>query len=45
MKDESDAKKGVELPDVDKWNIVGSLEVVLQYKNGFDCGVFACMFE
>ena len=44
LKDEGVAKKGGELPDADKWNIVGAVDGVPQHQNGFDFGVFACMF-
>ena len=38
------AKNGDELPDADKWKIAGAVETVPQQQNGFDRGVFACMF-
>ena len=44
LKDEWDAKNGGELPDADKWKIVGAVDGVPRQKNGFDCGVFSCMF-
>ena len=44
LKDEWSAKKGYKLPDSDKWKITGAVDSVLQQENGFDCGVFACMF-
>ena len=45
LKDEWAVKKGGELPDVDKYKIVGAVDGLPQQKNGFDCGVFACMFS
>ena len=44
IKDYWAAKKGHELPDSDKQKIAGAVDSVPQHKNGFDCGVFACMF-
>jgi sentrin-specific protease 1 len=44
LKDEWAAKKGGELPDVDKWEIIGAGPGVPQQRNGYDCGVFTCMF-
>lgn len=44
LKDEWAAKKGGELPDVDKWTIVGAEKRIPRQKNGYDCGVFTCMF-
>jgi len=44
LKDEWAAKKGGEIPDADKWRIVGAVDGVPQQQKGFDCGVFACMF-
>ena len=44
LKDEWATKKGDELPESDKWKIAGAVDSVPQQKNGFDCGVFACMF-
>ena len=38
------AKKGGELPNADKWKIVGAVDGVPQKQNGFDCGDFSCMF-
>ena len=37
-------KKGGELQNEYIWNIFGSVNLVTQQKNGFHCGVFACMF-
>ena len=37
-------KKGGKLPESDKWRIVGAVDSGLQEQNGFDCGVFSCMF-
>ena len=44
LKDEWAAKKGGELPDADEWKIVGAVDGVPQQENGYDCGVFTCMF-
>lgn len=44
LKDEWASKKGGELPDADKWEIVGTVESVPHQQNGYDCGVFTCMF-
>ena len=44
LKDEWFEKKGGELPDANEWKIVGAVDGVPQQQNGFDCGVFACMF-
>ena len=44
LKYEWSAKKGGELPNSDKWNIVGAVDGVPQQQNGFDCGFFACLF-
>ncbi len=42
--DEWKAKKGGELPDKDQWKIVGNEQSVPTQQNGYDCGVFTCMF-
>jgi sentrin-specific protease 1 len=44
LKDEWASKKGGELPDLDKWTIVGAEKRIPRQKNGYDCGVFTCMF-
>ena len=44
LKDEWSDKKGGQLPDADKWTIVGAVEGIPQQENGFDCGAFTCMF-
>lgn len=44
LKDEWASKKGGELPDLDKWTIVGTEPEVPRQRNGYDCGVFTCMF-
>jgi sentrin-specific protease 1 len=45
LKDEWASKRGkAELPDADKWCIVGAEKGVPTQKNGYDCGVFTCMF-
>jgi len=44
LKDEWRAKKGGELPDADKWKLVTCTDDTPVQENGFDCGVFTCMF-
>lgn len=44
LKDEWSAKKGGDLPDADQWQLVTCEEDTPQQSNGFDCGVFTCMF-
>ncbi len=44
LKDEWSAKKGGDLPDADKWKLVACESDVPQQRNGYDCGVFTCMF-
>ncbi|KAL3767142.1 hypothetical protein ACHAW5_003161 [Stephanodiscus triporus] len=43
VKDEYRAKKGQEL-DVAKWELVSCAKDTPQQRNGYDCGVFTCMF-
>lgn len=44
LKDEHQAKKGSPLPDEDKWRLVPCTSDTPMQQNGFDCGVFTCMF-
>eukprot|EP00555_Chaetoceros_dichaeta_P009317 CAMPEP_0198262008 /NCGR_PEP_ID=MMETSP1447-20131203/10583_1 /TAXON_ID=420782 /ORGANISM="Chaetoceros dichaeta, Strain CCMP1751" /LENGTH=95 /DNA_ID=CAMNT_0043950077 /DNA_START=380 /DNA_END=667 /DNA_ORIENTATION=- len=44
LKDEWKAKKGGDLPDADKWKLVKCTADTPVQENGFDCGVFTCMF-
>jgi len=44
IKDEHKAKKGSPLPDEDEWELVECRPDTPQQENGFDCGVFTCMF-
>lgn len=44
LKDDHQAKKGCPLPDADQWELVGCTEDTPQQRNGYDCGVFTCMF-
>ena len=44
LKDEHMAKKGCPLPDADEWELVESAPDTPQQRNGYDCGVFTCMF-
>jgi len=43
LKDEYRAKKGEEL-DADEWELVACTRDTPRQRNGFDCGVFTCMF-
>ena len=42
--DEWNDKKSGNLPDAEKWKLVKCEPDVPHQKNGFDCGVFTCMF-
>ena len=44
LKDEWRAKKGGELPNQDEWDLVTCKADTPQQRNGYDCGVFTCMF-
>ena len=44
LKDEWKAKKGGDLPDADSWRLVTCTADTPVQENGFDCGVFTCMF-
>ena len=46
LQDEWKAKKGGEMPDLDQWELVYGHEGddIPQQHNGYDCGVFTCMF-
>jgi Ulp1 protease family, C-terminal catalytic domain len=44
LQDEHIDKKGYPLPDADKWKLVPCTRDTPHQKNGFDCGVFTCMF-
>jgi sentrin-specific protease 1 len=44
LQDEHMDKKGTPLPDKDQWELVGYQPGTPCQKNGFDCGVFTCMF-
>ena len=44
IKDEHQAKKGSPLPDEDQWELVPTQRDTPRQRNGFDCGVFTCMF-
>ncbi|KAL7554597.1 hypothetical protein ACHAWF_018229 [Thalassiosira exigua] len=43
LQDEHKAKKGTEM-DVSEWELVGCAPDTPRQWNGFDCGVFTCMF-
>jgi len=45
LKDEHKAKKGCPLPDEDKWELVTCTEDTPFQQNGYDCGVFTCMYS
>jgi sentrin-specific protease 1 len=44
LKDEWAAQKGGGLPDADKWRTTGAVRGVPRQQNGYDCGIFTCMF-
>ena len=44
MKDEHMDKKKNPLENVDDWKLVGYERGIPQQENGYDCGVFACMY-
>jgi len=44
LKNEHEDKKGCPLPDEDEWELVECTADTPQQRNGFDCGVFTCMF-
>mmetsp|Transcript_22688 Transcript_22688/g.53712 ORF Transcript_22688/g.53712 Transcript_22688/m.53712 type:complete len:673 (-) Transcript_22688:1562-3580(-) len=44
IKDEHKAKKGSPLPDEDQWELVPTQRDTPRQRNGYDCGVFTCMF-
>ncbi|CAB9517227.1 Sentrin-specific protease 2 [Seminavis robusta] len=44
IKDEHQDKKKAPLPDEDQWELVTCTSDTPQQGNGFDCGVFTCMF-
>ncbi len=45
LKDEWKRKKGIgHLPDESRWKIVGNKSEIPAQTNGFDCGVFTCMY-
>jgi sentrin-specific protease 1 len=44
VKDEHMDKKGTPLPDIEQWELVGYQSGTPCQRNGFDCGVFTCMF-
>ena len=44
LKDEWQAKKGGDLPDADKWMLLECQPDLPLQENGYDCGVFTCMF-
>eukprot|EP00934_Nitzschia_sp_Nitz4_P005502 Nitzschia sp. Nitz4//scaffold3_size479765//115325//117029//NITZ4_000049-RA/size479765-augustus-gene-0.28-mRNA-1//-1//CDS//3329550605//5492//frame0 len=44
LQDDHLDKKKTPLPDIDQWTIVPCQESTPRQRNGFDCGVFTCMF-
>jgi len=44
VQDEHKDKKKCPLPDIDEWELVGTTSDTPRQRNGFDCGVFTCMF-
>lgn len=44
LKDEWRDKKKTDRGDWDEWQLIGYTEDIPQQHNGFDCGVFTCMF-
>lgn len=44
LQDEHLDKKKCPLPDIDQWQLVPCKRDTPQQRNGFDCGVFTCMF-
>lgn len=44
LKDEHMDKKKMPLPDEDQWQLVPCQQDTPQQSNGYDCGVFTCMF-
>lgn len=44
IQDEHIAKKNTPLPDADAWELVPTRGDTPRQRNGYDCGVFTCMF-
>mmetsp|Transcript_2270 Transcript_2270/g.6496 ORF Transcript_2270/g.6496 Transcript_2270/m.6496 type:complete len:543 (+) Transcript_2270:176-1804(+) len=44
LQDDYKDKKGKPMPDVDDWELVTCSDDTPQQRNGYDCGVFTCMF-
>jgi sentrin-specific protease 1 len=45
FQDEWKSKHGGELPDADQWEVIGETPMgTPKQRNGYDCGVFTCMF-
>jgi sentrin-specific protease 1 len=44
LQDEHRAKKGCPMPDLDEWTLVPCTRDTPSQQNGFDCGVYLCMF-
>ncbi|CAJ1894774.1 unnamed protein product [Cylindrotheca closterium] len=44
VQDEHKDKKKCPMPDIDDWELVGTTSDTPRQRNGFDCGVFTCMF-
>lgn len=44
LDDEHKSKKNCPLPDRDQWELVSTRPETPRQRNGYDCGVFTCMF-
>eukprot|EP00980_Cylindrotheca_fusiformis_P008183 scaffold1734_cov196-Cylindrotheca_fusiformis.AAC.5 len=44
LQDEHMDKKKCPLPDIHEWELVGTTRDTPSQRNGYDCGVFTCMF-
>jgi sentrin-specific protease 1 len=44
IQDEHQKKKGIPLPSGDSWTLVDTSSDTPSQRNGFDCGVFLCLF-
>jgi Ulp1 family protease len=44
IKDEHKDKKKSSMPDGDQWQIIPTQRDTPRQRNGYDCGVFTCMF-
>lgn len=44
LKDEHKHRKGSDLPNQNEWQLVSTTQDTPMQQNGYDCGVFVCMF-